>query len=376
MKSNQQNSGSAFIFWAKWTVPIVLIVLIQVAQLFPAWIEKNYSTEWYGHISFALRNITGWAPFSIGDIGYVLFGCWLLISIIRRIIQLVKGQYGWKQLGNSILKILHGILWIYIWFTVLWGLNYSRQGIASQLQLHPEEYCKEDVKALTEQLINTVNELRRQIKDSTLPARSLTSIFVEANNSYERAEKDYPFLAHPTASIKPSLYSPLGSYFGFTGYYNPFSGEAQVRSDIPRILIPYIACHEMAHQIGYASESEANFVGYLTASASADVYFRYSVYLDMFSYAQSEEIKWYLIDRDISGIKTVIKENRTHLDSLVRKDRKEIREFFYKRSNKVSPLVSNVYDQYLKMNKQFAGINSYNEVIGWLIAYQKKYGKL
>ena len=35
-----------------------------------------------------------------------------------------------------------------------------------------------------------------------------------------------------------------------------------------------------------------------------------------------------------------------------------------------------MYDQYLKMNKQLAGINSYNEVIGWLLAYQKKYGKI
>ena len=376
MQPNHKNTFSALRFWAEWTVPVVLIVLIQTAELFPFWVEKKYSTGWYQHISFALRNITGWFPFSLGDIGYVLFGTWLSVKMIRFIIQIIRRQFSWKLLGHTISKTLNGLLWIYIWFSILWGMNYSRQGIAYQLQLHQEEYCKEDVKVLTNQLIVKINELRQQIKDTTLPQPGLNTVFAEANRCYETAEKEYPFLSHPTASIKSCLYSPLGSYFGFTGYYNPFSGEAQVRSDIPRILIPYIACHEMAHQIGYASESEANFVGYITASASADIYFRYSVYLDLFSYAQSEEIKLYFLDHDISGLKNVIKENRTQLDSLVRKDRKEIREFFSKRENKVSPVVSNMYDQYLKMNKQFAGINSYNEVIGWLIAYQKKYGKL
>ncbi|OIQ97387.1 hypothetical protein GALL_206470 [mine drainage metagenome] len=267
-------------------------------------------------------------------------------------------------------------MWIYIWFNILWGLNYTRLGIEYQLKLQPQEYCKEEVVALTNQLIVKVNECRRQIKDTILPQPSLPQIFNEADKNYQTVSTNFHFLQHQSKSIKPSLYSPLGNYFGFTGYYNPFTGEAQVRNDIPRILIPFIACHEMAHQIGYASESEANFVGYLTASSSADVYFRYSVYLELFSYAQNEEIKMFWLDRDIGGLKNIIKQNKNNLDSLVRKDRTEIREFFYKRENKISPIASNIFDQYLKLNNQLAGIESYNEVIGWLLAYEKKYGRL
>ena len=255
-------------------------------------------------------------------------------------------------------------------------MNYSRLGIAHQLKLQQDEYCKEDVVALTNQLITKVNDCRKQIKDTILPQPSMKQIFEGAINNYKIVSDNFYFLSYQTASVKSSLYSPLGNYFGFTGYYNPFTGEAQVRNDVPRVLIPYIVSHEMAHQLGYASESEANFVGYLSASSSADVYFRYSVYLDMLDYAQGEEIKLFLIDRDIKGLMNTLKQNKTNLDSLVRKDRKEIRDFFYKRKNKISPVVSNMYDQYLKMNKQLAGINSYNEVIGWLLAYQKKYGKI
>ena len=77
----------------------------------------------------------------------------------------------------------------------------------------------------------------------------------------------------------------LGNYSGFTGYYNPFTGESQVNSTVPVFTIPYTACHEVAHQLGYAKEMEANFAGYLAASTSDDNFFRYSVYLDLFRYA-------------------------------------------------------------------------------------------
>jgi hypothetical protein len=376
MKLNKTNTLSDWHFWIKWTVPVLLVAAIQIIQLFPLWIEQMYSRGWYIGISIVLRNITGWIHFSIGDIMYILFGFSLLFKLIKGVVLVIKRQFSWAQFGHSISKIIRGSLWLYIWFIVLWGFNYSRLGIAHQLKLQHQEYCKEEVVVLTNQLIVKMNELRRELKDPVLPQPTLHHIFEEAENSYENISSDFSFLSYHSPSVKSSLYSPLGNYFGFTGYYNPFTGEAQVRNDVPRILIPYIVCHEMAHQLGYASESEANFVGYLSSSSSKDIYFRYSVYLDMFSYAQGEEIKMFLLDRDINGLKTVLKENKKNLDSLVRKDRKEIREFFHKRENKISPMVSNVYDQYLKMNKQLAGINSYNEIIGWLLAYQKKYGKL
>jgi hypothetical protein len=81
-------------------------------------------------------------------------------------------------------------------------------------------------------------------------------------------------------------------------------------------------------------------------------------------------------EKDFKAFESVIARNRSRLDTLVKNDRKAIREFFYQRRNRISPAISSLYDQYLKMNKQYAGVNSYNDVVGWLIAYQKKYGKL
>ena len=351
-------------------------VFIYLFSFFPGAVEKWYSVDLYPAISRMMRLMTGWMPFSIGDLVYVFVFIILIINLIRGIRRLYKKQVTKQAFLIFLFGLLKTILWCYIIFKLLWGLNYDRLGIAYQLSLSKQPYTKEEVTVLTDQLIDKVNECRRLLKDSLLPVRDLNSIYQEAYHGYQTVANEYGFLNYRNRSVKGSLFSGIGDYMGFSGYYNPFTGEAQLRTDIPRILIPYIACHEMAHQLGYASESEANFVGYLAATASKDPYFLYSVYLDMFSYAQGEEILLYGKEKNFTQFEQVIKQNRLRLDTLVKQDRRAIREFFNKRKNRISPAVSGLYDQYLKMNKQLQGVNSYNEVIGWLIAYQKKYGRL
>jgi hypothetical protein len=59
----------------------------------------------------------------------------------------------------------------------------------------------------------------------------------------------------------------------------------------------------------------------------------------------------------------------------VKKDNSTYREYILKSKNAVEPVMSMAYDRYLKLNKQPSGKQSYNEVVAWLIAYMKKYGK-
>jgi hypothetical protein len=123
----------------------------------------------------------------------------------------------------------------------------------------------------------------------------------------------------------------------------------------------------MAHQLGYASESEANFVGYLAAVRSSDKLFHYSTYFDLFNYANHE-----LFLRD----SLTAKENYKQLDTLVKIDVIELKRYWKKSENPIEPIIKIFYDHYLKANQQIKGVKSYNEVIGWLIAYYKKYGKI
>lgn len=371
----QERTISAY-RWVKLGILFSISLIISIFSLFPEQVEQLYSLGIYPALASTLRILTRWVPFSVGDILYAWVCLILLIGLLRLIRLLYRRELTRARLILMGLNFLSTVLWVFIVFQLMWGLNYHRLGIAHQLRINKNTYTKEEVTSLAHRLIDKLNECRRQIGDSVLPSPSLDTLYREAYRSYQTASYEYEFLNYRNRSVKPSLYSGIADYMGFTGYYNPFTGEAQLRTDVPRVLIPYITLHEMAHQLGYASESEANFVGYLAALASRNVYVRYSVYLDLFSYAQGEQVRMYGKEKDYSQFEAVLLQNRLSLDTLVKKDRKEIREFFYKRRNRISPAVSSLYDQYLKLNKQWEGLNSYNEVVGWLIAYQKKYGKL
>ncbi len=372
---NRESAISGFL-WVKLGILFAIAMVVWLFSLSPSIVESVYSVGIYPGISSTLRILTRWAPFSIGDIIYGWIVIILIINLVKFIRLLYRKQFTKEKLFLFLFRTVKGALWLYIIFKLIWGLNYDRLGISYQLRISKKEYTKEEVSQLACQLIDSLNACRKQIKDTTLPVPELDTVYRSAFKAYQTISEQYDFLNYRNRSVKASLYSGIGDYMGFSGYYNPFTGEAQLRTDVPRILVPYIACHEMAHQLGYASESEANFVGYLAAVSSKDVYFRYSVYLDLFSYAQGQEIALYGKEKDFKQFERVIKENRARLDTLVKKDRKEIREFFHKRRNRISPAVSSLYDQYLKMNKQLEGVNSYDEVVGWLIAYQKMYGKL
>jgi hypothetical protein len=144
-------------------------------------------------------------------------------------------------------------------------------------------------------------------------------LFKSAREAYDELGKKYSFLKYSPSSIKPSIYSYLGNYLGFQGYYNPFSGEGQVNTTIPRFLEPFVTTHEMAHQLGYAKENEANFVGFLACRAYESNVFRYSVYLDMYNYALNEII----LSRD-TALARSFQEKRA---PQVVKDMKEYKDF-------------------------------------------------
>src|SRR5665811_1952947 len=104
-------------------------------------------------------------------------------------------------------------------------------------------------------------------------------------DAYRVAAGTHPSLMYRFPSVKFSFYGYLADYMGFSGYYNPFTCEAQVNTTIPSFVQPFTTCHEIGHQLGYAKEEEANFCGFLATKSSTDPAFRYSVYVDLYLYS-------------------------------------------------------------------------------------------
>jgi hypothetical protein len=354
----------------KWIFVATLLLLVIFIRLFSANIivaEQYYSTGFYPYVSSFFRWAFGWLPFSLGDVLYGLAAIWLLWKTVLGLIALYKKQLTWQFFFKKLSKTVIALLIIYVVFNVLWGINYNRKGIATQLDLKMEKYSPAELKTVCSILMQKVNENKDAIIKQGSVRLPSHEIFKRSTEAYALVSDKYPFLQYNPASVKTSLWGWLGNYIGFTGYYNPFTGEAQVNTTVPKFLQPYTTCHEIAHQLGYAKEKEANFVGYLAAAASKDSIFLYSVYLDLFLYA----------DRNLYSIDTAAaKSLANQLLPPVKADLKELNDFYLKHQNPVEPVIRWMYGKYLQSNQQPSGVLSYDEVTGFVIAYYKKYHEL
>jgi hypothetical protein len=215
--------------------------------------------------------------------------------------------------------------------------------------------------------LQKVNETKKILlaQRATYPGNK--NLFKRAEECYNAAENEYSFLKYRRTSVKSSLYGRVGNYLGFTGYYDPFTGEAQVNTTVPKFLLPFITLHEIGHQLGYAKEDEANFSGYLAAANSPDTLFQYSAYLDLFVYA-NREVFYVDSTASVNAAKQLIPQ--------VKADLLEWRRFNEQYKSFLETPISWIYGKYLQVNQQPKGLRSYNEVIAMLIAYYKAYGKI
>lgn len=320
----------------------------------------------YPGIAAVQRMLFGWVPFSMGDLFYLAAGLWLIAQIVVVIRKVRRKQAGGRYFLSVARRLATGCLAVYVAFNFLWGLNYNRVGISGQMQLSNTYYSDTDLLAVTSLLAAKLNTLQPgSLRERPQLARK-QNLFGKAVDAYKRLDDRSP-LHYRFPSVKASFYSYLGNYLGFTGYYNPFSGEAQVNTTVPLFVRPFTTCHEIGHQLGYAKESEANFAGYLSASASTDSSFLYSVYFDMYLYSAR-----YLYYSDSISLKKI----KNTLSPAVKADMLKLSQFLDRYSTPLEDIIGRLYSKYLKANEQPMGNMSYNEVVAMLIAYYHKYGKI
>lgn len=329
------------------------------------WIEKYYATGVYQPFAGALRALLGWVSFSVGDVIYGIVFLWLLFKLGRNIFLLFRRKLTWNIFLRKFVNLFIIVFIAYGILLTFWGLNYSRKGIAYQLSLEHPVYDTQVLLKLQNIMVQQVNAAKSRTDTALHPTTQ--QIFDSAVASYRMMEDTFPFLHYFNPSIKPSLYGSFGNYLGFTGYYNPFSGEAQVNATVPKFLLPSITVHEMAHQIGYAKEKEANFVGFLVGSHSNDPYFQYSAYLDLLMYTNTQ-VRYF----DTLAASQALQ----RLSPLVKSDLLEWKAFSLSHESVFEPVAQWLYGKFLKINRQPMGMQSYDEVTSLVIAYYQKMGWL
>lgn len=335
-----------------------LSLLIFLFGLSPALVLNYYSTGVYPVISICLRWFSSLFPYALGDILYVS----LIIFALRQLFLLFKRRKSLTKKDRVIipLKTLHILLILYISFKILWGLNYSRPSISTQLAIRNDKYDVKELVLLSNFFIDRLNELQPKIN----PKQTYTIKEIKEKSvlAYQKMAKRQSFFNYPQPSFKAALSGWTTSTIGIEGYYNPLTGEANLNMSLPAWVLPFVACHEISHQLGIALEDEANLVGYLTASNSDDVNFRYSANYNMLRYLllevrlKSPEDYEVLYQKIAPGVLANFKAER---------------DFWRNYNSQMSGYMNVAFDKFLKLNNQEKGIKSYQNIVIWLWNYHK-----
>jgi len=331
--------------------------LIQILATDPQFVETYYSSILYPYISKFSRILLGWIPFSVGDLIYIILAYMIVKTIIASI----------KKRKVSVRKILAQFSMIYFAFHILWGLNYLREPIHKTFEIHELDYTTEELVSFTNKVIYNMNKVHSKIvTNDTLKVivpYHKNEIYDKVKNGFDNFSESHVSVQYRFQSSKHSLISYPLSYMGFSGYLNPFTGEAQINSLSPLVTYPATSSHEVAHQLGFAAENEANFIGFLTSINNDDLYFQYSGYYLALRYALND-----LYRHDPKKYQIAVKK----INKGIIKNIKDSREHWSQFRNPLEPIFKIIFNQFLKANKQTEGIKSYNLMIGLLINYEKQ----
>ena len=321
-------------------------LLLQWIKRNPEVIDQLYTKGIFVWLSKVTLQATTWIPFSVGDLFYAIAIAYVLKSIWH-----FKRLLRW----STLIKILGGFGFLLFLFHLQWGLHYHQTSLSSRVNA-PSDYSSSELEEFTRHLIQQTNQFHKKLsQNDSIPVEvpyTTDKIFDIATKTIQNQHH------YPVSNIKKSMFSFPLSYMGYGGYINPFTLEAQVNAYQPKLRLLTTSAHEIAHQLGYAAEEEANFIAIDAALQSEDPYMQYAGYHLALGYALADCRK----RKDIDS-KALYQELHTG----VLQQYRQVSEFWQSYQNPLEPLFKKSYDSYLKANNQTAGINSYSLVVGLLL---------
>lgn len=306
-----------FLLIGFWLLAFILYFITSTFTSDYIFTQKIYPNIFF-HLKIYYIGIFDSIPFSIGDFLYSFIFIYLLYCLFKFFKYLLK-----KEFSHSLYEFSKiGLILIYFWiiFQWIWGFNYYKEPLLSEKKNIP------------------TNELKEM-----------------AFYHFEKAKKlsSSPLYFKNDNHVKVSLFSYFMRYFGVTGYYNPFTSEAQRVGQVPQVRIPFTVAHEKAHQKGWAREYEANYIGYHDA-LSGDTASKYSAEYTALNYILGE-----IYPKDSVFVRNILDNYSKRMKS----DRIESLNYYKKYKGLADGVFSELNNFFLKSNNQQEGIKSYNRFV-------------
>ena len=318
----------------RWTATYLLAIAGAVIP-FPAWlVERWYSFGIYPILQQVLTSVSNLVPIPLFDLLWVAVTA-AFATVSYRCIH----SAGWRAGGLRLARLTaRAAAILYLVFLATWGLNYRRVPLVEKLAFDPGRITRAGAARFGDENASTLNALYARAHQSQASLPGLAAAFEEAVRSLGAPRSVVP------GRPKPTL---LGGYFhevSVAGMTDPFFLETLIAPDLLDVERPFVIAHEWAHLAGYADESEANFVAWLTCRRG-DAAARYSAALALIGYARPGK---------------TLKEA---LDLGPRSDLYAI-SYRYSRTNETLRFAARQgYDTYLKANRVERGVESYDAVV-------------
>lgn len=338
-------------------------ILIQIAKNSNSFLQF-YSSNIYPNYNQNLIDFTSRFNFPIGEIFYVFLGLILIFLIVLALKHFIfNDKLGLKKILISLLLIIN---LVYLLFNFSWSLNYAKKSFTSEFYLEKVE--TKELKVIAENELVLAKFYRKKVKEDIngvfelqlTPNELNKKIVIDQLSLYSLAFLNNQYFVEKV-NIKPSYFSEISNHLGILGYYNPFTAEANYNARSTALNRPITIAHEVAHQIGYAPENEANFMAYVIADLSDYEYLKYSAH-----YKTLMSVLRQLLFTEPEFVQTIL----DNFSDGMQRDRANEIAHNQKYSGLANDVFSNLNDAYLKANQQ-EGITSYSKYVLFVAAYYR-----
>lgn len=306
----------------------------------PALIERWYSLRVFPPVQAAVTSASNRVPVALLDVAVLLVVVWVCFRLVRR----VRAEGARATFRRLPMNVAASAAVVYLLFLGMWGLNYRRLPLESKLVFDRSRVTHESLERLGRDATVQVNALFESARAPRRDEPTLEDAFATAQRLLGSTR---------TAVTGIPKRSWLTLYFrraAIDGMTDPFFLEIILNPEVLPVERPAVLAHEWAHLAGYANESEANFVAWLTC-VHGDAAARYS--------------GWLAVYQHVSAALRPLE--RRALEKLVApgpmEDLRAMSERYRRANPAVRAIARDAYDSFLRANRVEEGIQSYTMVV-------------
>ena len=299
-------------------------------------------------------------PFSVTEWVILFLTALGVVLLVLLIVQLIRRR--WVKAYRTGMTILSVSAAMFALFCLWWGVLYYFDSFTEQAGLERRDISVQELETVTRYFAEQANAAGEHVErgeDGVFRADK-SDVFRRSPDIYGGAEQIFPCLAAPAVRAKPVLLSRLLSYIRYTGFFFPYTAEANLNADSPACLLPSTIAHELAHLRGVAREDEANFCAVVACMESGDEDYRYSGALLAYIYLGNA-----LYGADYDAWREVY----STLSENVRADLRANNDYWARFETPAADVSEKVYESFLQTYGDDRGMQSYGACADLLTAY-------